>query len=92
MDQLFSWLNERTPFCHERAESLSFRLINNQILVEEFNDETFLSGELIDEVSLQLYRYHKTAQETKLLFSYETKTMKLFHRAYRFGEAGLIFH
>lgn len=66
----FPWLNEPSPFCNERAESLSFRLINNQILVEEFNDETFLSGELIDEVSLQLYRYHKTAQETKLLFKF----------------------
>ena len=66
----FPWLNEPSPFCHERAESLSFRLINNQILIEEFNEETVLAGEIIDEVTLQLYRYHKTAQETKLLFEF----------------------
>ena len=66
----FPWLNELSPFCHERAESLSFRLINNQILIEEFNEETVLAGEIIDEVTLQLYRYHKTAQETKLLFEF----------------------
>ena len=66
----FPWLNEPSPFCHKRAESLSFRLINKQILVEEFNDETVLAGEVIDEVTLQLYLYHKTAQDTKLLFEF----------------------
>ena len=67
----FPWLNEQTSICSERAESIRFRLIENQILVEEFNNETTISGEIVNSSKIIVYRYHNTDEETSLKFTFQ---------------------
>ncbi len=66
----FPWNDEETTFCHERSETMKIRAIENQILVDDFNSETIITGEIIDENEIIIYRFHNLNPEIRLKFSF----------------------
>lgn len=64
----FPWVDEPTAFCNERAEAMNFRLVENQLLVDEFNQEAIISGKLISYNTLNIYRYYRNNKTAKLKY------------------------
>ena len=70
----FPWLDEPTIFCSERSERMTIRLIEDQLIIEEFNSETETSGRFNSVNELKIYRYHNTDPDNRLVFNFKKAT------------------
>ena len=70
----FPWLDEPTIFCSERSERMTIKLIEDQLLIKEFNSETETSGRFNSVNELKIYRYHNTDADNRLVSNFKKVT------------------